>query len=176
MSFTASIWQGLKKTFDFKGLAGRRQYWFFALFAFLLQLVLGVFDSLISKATDSNFNVLEIAASVLLLVTQLSLTARRFHDAGISAKWLYCYLLSAIALFPAIPELVDFVQIGGTPSEAQILEVANAVGPLVLSSLVTGLFVLVVSLLPSRGYSAGNKYAQPTEGDIPIDELKSKGW
>jgi hypothetical protein len=49
-------------------------------------------------------------------------------------------------------------------------------GPLVLSSMLIGLFILVLSLLPSKSYSAGNRFANPVEGDIPIDELKSKGW
>ena len=67
ISFAAAVGTGLKKYFDFRGVAPRREYWFFILFIVLLTLVTGqadqiLFPELAQKATDSAnalFNYLE---------------------------------------------------------------------------------------------------------------------
>ncbi len=177
MTFVEAIWRGFASAFDFRGVTSRRAYWFFALFAFLLGLVLGVFDSLAGKATGNpNFSWFQLAGSIVLLLPQLALSARRFHDAGFTAKWLFAYLLPAAAFFVALPKLISFMQLEGTPTEAQIMDAATAIGPLLLSTILVGCFVLVVTLLPSKPYLGGNKYAKPTEGDIPLDDLRRQGW
>lgn len=58
MSFAAAVGTGLKKYFDFRGVASRREYWFFILFIVLLTLVTGQLDQILypelaQKATDS---------------------------------------------------------------------------------------------------------------------------
>lgn len=58
MSFAAAVGTGLKKYFDFRGVATRREYWFFILFIVLLTLVTGQLDQILypelaQKATDS---------------------------------------------------------------------------------------------------------------------------
>ena len=58
ISFAAAVGIALKKYVDFRGVASRREYWFFILFIVLLTLVTGqldqiVFPELAQKATDS---------------------------------------------------------------------------------------------------------------------------
>lgn len=58
VSFAAAVGIALKKYVDFKGVATRREYWFFILFITLLTLVSGqldqiLFPDLAQKATDS---------------------------------------------------------------------------------------------------------------------------
>lgn len=58
ISFAAAVGTGLKKYFNFRGVASRREYWFFILFFVLLSLVTGQLDQiffpeLAKKATDS---------------------------------------------------------------------------------------------------------------------------
>lgn len=58
ISFAAAVGTGLKKYFIFRGVATRREYWFFILFFVLLSLVSGQLDQifypeLAKKATDS---------------------------------------------------------------------------------------------------------------------------
>ncbi|MEN9752867.1 MAG: hypothetical protein RL670_558, partial [Actinomycetota bacterium] len=82
MTFAASIAYALRHTFDFKGSAKRSEYWYFALFIFLVQIVLGTLDSLISRGVGANFQWLENIAAIALSVPQLAVSARRYHDAG----------------------------------------------------------------------------------------------
>ena len=58
MSFAAAVGTGLKKYFDFRGVATRREYWYFILFYVLLTLVTGQLDQILfpelgQRATDS---------------------------------------------------------------------------------------------------------------------------
>ena len=58
ISFAAAVGIALKKYVDFRGVATRREYWFFILFITLLTLVTGqldliLFPELAQKATDS---------------------------------------------------------------------------------------------------------------------------
>lgn len=72
ISFAAAVGVGLKKYFDFRGVASRREYWFFILFFLLLSLVTGQLDQILypeltQKATDSAealFNYLETNPTV----------------------------------------------------------------------------------------------------------------
>jgi uncharacterized membrane protein YhaH (DUF805 family) len=176
MNFTGAVVSTLASFRDFRGTTARTEYWFFALFVFLLQLVLGVFDSMIGKALSVNFSWLEVCASVLLLLPQLSISARRFHDSGKSAHWLWLNLLPVIAFIFALPEVITFIQLTSMPSDAQMVSVATAVGPMFLSMMAVGLITLVFSLLPTKTYAQGNRFARPAEGDVPLGELKRQGW
>lgn len=58
MSFAAAVGTGLKKYFDFRGVATRREYWFFILFFVLLSVVTGQLDQILfpelsRRATES---------------------------------------------------------------------------------------------------------------------------
>ena len=58
MSFAAAVGTGLKKYVEFRGVANRREYWFFILFIVLLTIVTGQLDQILypeltQKATDS---------------------------------------------------------------------------------------------------------------------------
>lgn len=58
MSFAAAVGTGLKNYVEFRGVANRREYWFFILFIVLLTIVTGQLDQILypeltQKATDS---------------------------------------------------------------------------------------------------------------------------
>jgi uncharacterized membrane protein YhaH (DUF805 family) len=58
ISFAAAVGVGLKKYFNFRGVASRREYWFFILFFVLLSLVTGQLDQILypelaQRASDS---------------------------------------------------------------------------------------------------------------------------
>lgn len=77
----------------FSGVASRREYWFPVLFVFLLELCL-VMMFMINNAT-----LWLVCLGLLLIlffatfVPFLSLAARRLHDIGVSAKWLWLLLI-----------------------------------------------------------------------------------
>ncbi|MDD2857436.1 MAG: DUF805 domain-containing protein [Candidatus Nanopelagicales bacterium] len=112
MSFVESIKHVYTNYVTFKGRATRSEYWWFALFYFLVSLVLNIIDSAAnlhigsSKSTFTiNDQVYTFAAGPGLLTTIFALATllpiiavsiRRLHDAGFSG-W---FLLLGIVLSP----------------------------------------------------------------------------
>jgi uncharacterized membrane protein YhaH (DUF805 family) len=94
---------------DFKGRAGRKEYWMFTLFntlfilAFLL--IAAVFGGFFGS--DESFGgiiaVLLIPYFIAVLTPILALTVRRLHDAGLSGWWLL------IGLIPYAGEITLFI-------------------------------------------------------------------
>ncbi len=82
--------------FDFKGRAGRAEYWLFALFVVVLQLVLTTMVAMtnLGRAAGSGVPaepvaaILSLAASLFLFVPALSVTLRRLHDSDRSGWWI----------------------------------------------------------------------------------------
>jgi uncharacterized membrane protein YhaH (DUF805 family) len=132
MSFAAAIGVCFKKYLVFRGVAARREYWYFVLFTLLVSLVLGVVDQIIFpaptvaadalaaalEADPANLN-LDLLNAALLesfqatpisnfagLVYGLPLFAaqvRRMRDAGFGAWWL---LLSWVPFFTFVVTLL----------------------------------------------------------------------
>jgi len=116
-TFAGAIGICFKKYLDFRGVAGRREYWYFVLFTVLLSLVIGTIEQIIlppvTVAADAlalaieqdpenlNFELLNAAFAESINATPISnllglitgiplLTAmvRRMRDAGFSAWFL----------------------------------------------------------------------------------------
>ena len=83
MGFTDAVRTGFRKYATFSGTATRPEYWWFALFNF----VVGVALSALQWTAVSNI------WSLALLVPSLAVGVRRLHDTGRSAWWLLTGLL-----------------------------------------------------------------------------------
>lgn len=103
----------LKQYAVFSGRARRKEYWFFALFNFIISLLLTGIDSLIGTAGTLN-----MIYSVAVLVPSLAVSIRRLHDIGRSAWWML------LAFIPVIGWLV-LLYFGLKDSEPG----SNAYGP-----------------------------------------------
>jgi uncharacterized membrane protein YhaH (DUF805 family) len=132
ISFAGSVAVGFKKIVNFRGVAGRREYWFFVLFTILLGLVVGTLDQILFPVSTSaqdafraaleanpkniDLNLLQAALDENLSGTPISnivgfiyglplftATVRRMRDAGFGAWWL---LLSWVPLFTFIVTLM----------------------------------------------------------------------
>ena len=128
VSFAGGIKIAFKKYFNFRGVATRREYWFFILFTVLLSIVLSTLDQMIfpqqTAAMDAlaaalenpakafNFSLMVDAinedlqnsptnnfASLFLAIPTLTAMVRRMRDAGFSAWFL---LLSWVPLLTFI--------------------------------------------------------------------------
>jgi uncharacterized membrane protein YhaH (DUF805 family) len=117
LTFAGAIGVCFKKFFDFRGVAGRREYWYFVLFLVLVSIVVGTIEQIllppVTVAADAlaaaleqdpenlNFELLNAAfvesveatpiSNLIGLITALPLLTamvRRMRDAGFSAWFL----------------------------------------------------------------------------------------
>lgn len=85
MNFQTAVTTCFKKYADFNGRARRSEYWWFALFCIVLQVVVSMISSLLA-------NVLVLA----LLLPSLAVGARRLHDINKTAWFLLLLLIPFI--------------------------------------------------------------------------------
>jgi uncharacterized membrane protein YhaH (DUF805 family) len=177
MTFTAAISAGFRNYFNFKGKASRSEFWFWVLFTILLSIVLSTLESVIwpapmvspdwmqnLQATLSQPTPLTGIASLVLLIPNLSVTARRFHDAGFSAKWL---LIQVVPIAYGVFATVGVVTVLSNAPAGQMLSTEELMSMIFLIVPIFGLFIasfvvfLVQALRPSKSFYDGNRYVEP---------------
>jgi len=94
----------LKRYADFQGRASRSEFWWFTLFAFLLNIVLQVITGLVPI-----LGIIAIVIMLAVLIPSIAVAVRRLHDIGKSGWW---YLLVFIPLIGALVLIYWFVQPG----------------------------------------------------------------
>lgn len=102
MDFKQAVQTNFQKYATFSGRAVRSEYWYFFLFCFLAQLVLGFVDGIIFGAGP-----LQPITSLFCLATlvpSLAVGARRLHDVDRSGWWM----LIALTIIGIIPLLIWF--------------------------------------------------------------------
>lgn len=154
MTFKDALMACLRyKLFNLRDRATRSEYWWFMLFAFLLQQVVGLLVVL-------PFGVL-LALAVTLYVgwAQIAVTVRRLHDLNHSGKWLF------LAYVPAFAGVALLFSAGGLdPETLKSLEQGDMEGnkDLVLASYLTMFgFVLSFAIMlycAKRGTIGPNRF------------------
>lgn len=91
----------LKQYVDFSGRASRMEFWMFALFNFLISLVLAIVDFTLG------LGFLQPLYALAVLLPALAVSVRRLHDTGRAGWWL---LLILIPLIGPIILIVFWVQ------------------------------------------------------------------
>lgn len=97
MTFTQAIKSGFSNYINFTGRAARSAFWYWVLFTFLVGVAADAFD--ISTAPDDLMSSSFLASRIWSLVTllpNLAVGARRLHDANRSGFWLFIGLLPLI--------------------------------------------------------------------------------
>ena len=96
---------------DFKGRAGRREFWYFTLFYLIIAVILGIIDSLVFGSVSENgtpsAGVLGSIFSLALLLPSLGISIRRLHDIGKSGWWL---LIGLVPLIGCIVLLIFYIK------------------------------------------------------------------
>jgi uncharacterized membrane protein YhaH (DUF805 family) len=87
MTFSESIATCFSKYATFSGRASRSEYWWFALFCFLIQ-VLGSIDEKLKLGMELVFAIGYLA----VLIPWLAVASRRLHDINKSGWWQLLYL------------------------------------------------------------------------------------
>ena len=112
MSFREAIKVCFQKYFTFSGRARRSEYWSFALFCFLVSIILHFLDKFlfdkgiyipVTILGKSNAIGLGYIFDLGVLIPSLTVTVRRLHDIGKSG-WFYLPLFIIGLLFPFIDE------------------------------------------------------------------------
>jgi uncharacterized membrane protein YhaH (DUF805 family) len=96
MTFTQAIAQCFSHYADFSGRARRAEYWWFMLFIFLTELVIGFFSDVLSGIF-----------SLAVVLPYTAVAARRLHDMGRSGWWQFIWLIPLIGWAIAIYWLVQ---------------------------------------------------------------------
>ncbi len=135
-----------------KGRARRAEYWWWTLFAVGVSVIASLIDMSFGINTytgQANSQVISSLASLALLAPGISVTARRFHDVGLSG-WLVA------AFFGAYFFAGFLVGMGGVSGDAATLGFGAVV------FLIAGGAQLVIALIPSR--PGPNQYGPNPKG------------
>lgn len=113
VSFVEGLTIPLKKIITFNGRASRKEFWLFALWEFLIYLLLGGGAALITGVLQKHESALAITSILILIflcllqvslwITSLSLLCRRLHDTNRSELYIL------LGLIPIIGWVVIFV-------------------------------------------------------------------
>ncbi|WP_342387629.1 DUF805 domain-containing protein [Salinicoccus bachuensis] len=122
-----------KKAFQFRGRATRKEYW-------IPSIILAAIGALVG-AKDKGENPLEGVFTAIVMIPSLSVTARRYQDAGITGWYQLPQLLSFL-LLPIV--FMKFAKKWMKITAITIIAAVNIIG-------------LVFSLLPS---DEGNRYGR----------------
>jgi uncharacterized membrane protein YhaH (DUF805 family) len=105
----------LKKYARFDGRAGKKEYWYFSLFSFIIIVVLSVIDMMTGTFNDTvGLGLLSGIYTLAVLIPSIAVTVRRLHDTDRSGWWM---LINA-TLIGVIVFLVFTAQ-DGTPGDNQ---------------------------------------------------------
>ena len=132
VDFNTAITRFWTKYAEINGTAQRSEYWFAVLFVLLVNFVFSLF----ARVPFVGF--LYWVWSIAIFIPGLTLTARRLHDVGLSAKWLLAFWLGILLGFV-------FMLMG----YFSVLFVFLAEVSWVVSGIV-GIFLVIISLLPSK--------------------------
>lgn len=115
MTFAEAVQTCLRKYVDFGGRARRSEYWWWALFVFLVDLVvnaLGGFQPILivlgrgQSGESAVWSVLAAVVTLVLLPPGLAVFVRRLHDTGRSGWWWLIVLVPIVGMIILIVFLV----------------------------------------------------------------------
>ncbi len=89
MDFMTAVRTCLSKYVDFSGRARRSEYWYFALFNFLVGIVASILDSILGTGyDDTTGGLINTVVGLALFLPGLAVAVRRLHDTGRSGWWI----------------------------------------------------------------------------------------
>ena len=84
MDFMTAVRTCLSKYVDFSGRARRSEYWYFALFNFLVGIVTNILDAILGTGYDgaTSGGLVNSLVALALFLPGLAVAVRRLHDTG----------------------------------------------------------------------------------------------
>ena len=106
----------LKKYAWFDGRSGKKEYWYFSLFSFIIIVVLSVIDMMTGTFNVTvGLGLLSGIYTLAVLIPSIAVSVRRLHDTDRSGWW---FLINAIPLIGVIVFIIFTAQ-NGTPGDNQ---------------------------------------------------------
>jgi uncharacterized membrane protein YhaH (DUF805 family) len=84
------------KYVDFNGRARRSEFWWWALFTFLLGIVASIIDAVLGTRNGSGTGLIGSIVNLAVLLPSLAVGARRLHDTGRSGWWQLLWIVICI--------------------------------------------------------------------------------
>jgi len=171
MGFGEAIKTCLRKYFVFSGRAKRPEYWWFALFAVLVSIVLAVLDASlfgVNPETGEGVQVFTPIFQLSVLVPMLAAGWRRLHDTGRPGWYLLLpmalgittmiMLFSGVAVFSVLEQ-------GANDPEALRGPAAflGETGLMIVSVLQLILSILMIWWLTRPSQEGSNEYGPPVD-------------
>ena len=98
MDFMTAVRTCLSKYVDFSGRARRSEYWYFALFTFLVGIVTSVLDLVLGTDYEGTTSggLINTLVSLALFLPGLAVGVRRLHDTDRSGWWILIGIIPII--------------------------------------------------------------------------------
>ena len=96
MGFTDAIKTGFRKYIGFSGRAMRSEYWYWALFILLLQIVAWLIDMTLFGFNTTGVNPIGSIFSLATFLPGLAVSIRRLHDIDRAGWWVLLGLIPVI--------------------------------------------------------------------------------
>ena len=165
MTFGNAIKSGFTNALKFRGVASRSEFWWFALFSFIVGIAASIIDT--AFGLDQFGGLVGVIVSVILVVPRFTMLIRRFRDTGVSPLWIITALIPLSGLVSWLvnnyERLSAFGTVAPTLSEAELTSLVQqwAQDPAFVSALMQllailalavlySIFELVITLLPTK--------------------------
>jgi len=103
----------LKKYAVFSGRARRAEYWYFALFSFIISILLWVIGAFLAKISGLPWMaLLGFIYMIAIILPSIAVSVRRLHDTDRSGWWVLIGFVPVVSLI-----LLYFMVIDGNPAE-----------------------------------------------------------
>ena len=111
MGFSETIKNNFSKYATFSGRAPRSEFWWWALFTFIANLILGAIDMALFGTTvigpegfsaQTNFSPLAGIFSLVVLLPSLAVAVRRLHDTDRTGWWWFIILIPLVGIIVLI--------------------------------------------------------------------------
>lgn len=132
------MFQPLKRYFDFQGRARRSEYWLFFLFQLVVSILLNLFQS-VGGLVAGIMAGIGLLFSFGLLIPNIAVAVRRFHDTGRTGLW-YLFPIGVMIItiiLVAVFSTTTFVEVG------QNMEAVNPEDPTQVYGAMAPLFMWV---------------------------------
>lgn len=101
MTFVESVEHVFSNYFNAEVRASRSEYWWWYLFTILASIAVSLLGVILDKLTGIEFlsTILTWGLSILILIPNICVQIRRYHDINRSGWWIFCPIVNMVFLF-----------------------------------------------------------------------------